>query len=273
MFLLFDIGGTKMRFGFSHDGAELGAPEILPTPGTFAEAAAIIQKVSNRLCQDQKIIAVAGGVAGTFNQEHTRLVHAPNLPDWIGQPLESLFAGILDCPIYFENDTALVGLGEAVAGAGRGKGIVAYVTVSTGVGGARIENGVIDKAAAGFEPGHQIIDADQPEKHLEDYISGAAVKRRTGKEPKEIIDPIFWHELAGFLAVGLHNTVLHWSPEIIVLGGSMFKTPGISIQEVRERLEKTLAPFGAMPEIKLAQLGDLGGLHGALHFVRQKTSA
>jgi glucokinase len=51
------------------------------------------------------------------------------------------------------------GLGEAVFGAGKGREIVVYMTISTGVGGARIVGGKIDASAMGFEPGHQIIDA------------------------------------------------------------------------------------------------------------------
>ena len=61
---------------------------------------------------------------------------------------------------YLANDSDLDGLGEATVGAGKGFNIVAYITVSTGIGGVRIVGGKIDVSTYGFEPGHQIIDAD-----------------------------------------------------------------------------------------------------------------
>jgi predicted NBD/HSP70 family sugar kinase len=47
-------------------------------------------------------------------------------------------------------------------------------SVSTGVGGAKIEDGKIDKHAIGFEPGKQIMDVNT-KKTLEDIISGKAL--------------------------------------------------------------------------------------------------
>lgn len=273
MYLLFDIGGTKMRFALSSDGLSLSEPEILDTPQGFDDAIALIEKVSNRLCQDEKIEAVAGGIAGTFNPERTQLTNSPHLSGWVGRDIKQLFAKTVDCPVFVENDTALVGLGEAVAGAGQGHAIVAYITVSTGVGGARIVNGQIDQTAVGFEPGHQIVDMDHWDKHLEDYISGTAVKAETGQEPKAIHDPEYWRQKAEILAAGLHNTILHWSPEVVVLGGSMFKDPGIKIEDVQASLTKISSIFGKNPELIRATLGDIGGLYGALAFVRQKIGA
>ena len=39
-----------------------------------------------------------------------------------------------------------------------------------------------------------------------------------------------WEELAETFAIGLHNTILHWSPDRVVLGGSMFNEIGISVE-------------------------------------------
>lgn len=272
MYLLFDIGGTQMRFGVSSDGEAIGASEIVSSPGSFAEALSVVKRVANRLGQDQKIKAVAGGLAGTFNQDNTILLAAPHLREWINQPVAELLRHEFDCPVYLENDTALVGLGEAVAGAGKGTGIVAYLTVSTGVGGARIVDGKIDRHLTSFEPGHQIIDFHQPEKHLEDYVSGSAVRLLTQKEPKDITDEDFWRETSRTLAVGLHNTILHWTPEVVVLGGGMMKSPGINLAELEQALARSLSFLPVRPALRLATLGETGGLSGALAFLKQKLS-
>jgi predicted NBD/HSP70 family sugar kinase len=165
----------------------------------------------------------------------------------------------------------MVGLGEAVAGAGQRAGIVTYLTISTGVGGVRIVDGQIDRHTTSFEPGHQIIDLNQPEKDLEDYVSGSAVRQSMEQNPQDIHDDAFWQGLAKILAIGLHNTILHWTPEVVVLGGSMMKEPGINLNEVEKHLLQSLSFLPVQPKLKLAQLGDLGGLYGALAFLKQKS--
>jgi len=77
--------------------------------------------------------------------------------------------------VFIENDASIVGLGEAVSGAGMGEEIVVYITVSTGVGGTRIVSGEIDEHAYGFEPGHELINMQDS---LEDLVSGTAVEER-----------------------------------------------------------------------------------------------
>lgn len=259
-----------MRIAVSADGAALSEPVVIPTPTSFAEAIKQIKKVAGDLSKGEKVEVVCGGVAGTLNHEQTMLSSAPHLLEWINQPLVEVLGREFACPVYLENDTALVGLGEAVAGAGRGAKVVIYVTISTGVGGVRIVDGRIDRHTTSFEPGHQIIDLNQPEQHLEDYISGSAVHRRMEKLPQDIHDDAFWQSLAKVLAIGLHNTILHWTPEVVILGGSMMKSPGIPLAIVQQQLEHTLSFLPVRPPIKLAELGDLGGLEGALAYLKQK---
>jgi len=212
------------------------------------------------------------------------LFTVPNLQGWNYKPLKKELEKGTGAPLFIENDTAIVGLGEATAGAGKGCSIVVYITISTGVGGARIVDGKIDKSAFGFEIGHQIIDAGggfekESERgalgarkgymDLEKHISGKAVEKRFGKKPYEILDPEIWDEEARLLAFGLNNTIVHWSPDIVVLGGSMMKEIGIPIERVRHHLKEIMAIFPELPKIGKAALGDIGGLHGALVFLRQ----
>ena len=173
-------------------------------------------------------------------------------------------------------DAALVGLGEAVSGTGKGHRIVAYMTVSTGVGGVRIVNGKIDENALGFEPGHQVINFDGPNctgcgvsGHLESYICGRDVEAKYKMKPYEIADPKIWDDLAKYLAYGVNNTLIHWSPDILVLGGSMMKRVGIPIDNVRQYVKQFTKILPQTPPIELASLGDWGGLYGGLELYRQ----
>lgn len=276
MYLLFDIGGTKMRIAFSGDGRDFGEPMVIPTPEDFDEGMKLFKHAALELSGGKKIRAAAGGIAGPLDRDKTKLVNSPHIPGWIRKPLKEEFQNILGAPVFLENDAAMVGLGEAVKGTGKGKRIVVYMTVSTGVGGARIIDGEIDASAVGFEPGHQIIDADGtlcPEcksipGYLERYISGSAIEMRYGKKASEINDPAVWDEVARFLAYGLNNTIVHWSPDMVILGGSVINK--IPMDKVRSSLAEILKIFPEPPLIENAVLGDFGGLYGALHLLGKK---
>ena len=266
-----------MRLAVSKDGKSFGEPKIVTTPKDFMEGMRLFERLARELLGDAKPEAVAGGIAGPLDGEHTMLVSSPHLSSWTGEPLKRELEKRFGMPVYLENDAAIVGLGEVIHGAGRGYDIVVYITVSTGVGGARFVDGKIDRNAMGFEPGHQIIDMNgavcpgcKKKGYLGRYVSGAAVEQRFGKHPAEITDEKTWEELARWLAVGLNNSIVHWSPNIVVLGGSMMlKSPGISIERVKVHLEKINHIFPKLPILKTAELKDLGGLYGALVLAKQ----
>jgi predicted NBD/HSP70 family sugar kinase len=274
MYLLFDIGGTKMRVAFSRDGKVFGEPMIIPTPQDFRKGILLFRDAALELSGGGKIEAVAGGIAGPLDREKTMLVNSPHISGWIKKPLKKKLQEVLKAPVYVENDAAMVGLGEAAYGKGKGRKIVVYMTVSTGVGGSRIIDGKIDESAMGFEPGHQIIDPAGtlcPEcksvpGYLERYISGSAIEKRYKKKAYEISDPKVWEEEARFLAYGLNNTIVHWSPDIVILGGSV--AGKVPLDRVRFHLGRIVKIFPKLPPIRKAVLGDVGGLYGALHFLR-----
>jgi predicted NBD/HSP70 family sugar kinase len=276
MYLLFDIGGTKMRLAVSEDLQSFEEPRVVPTPKNYEKGLSLFLSTAKELTTE-KIKAVSGGIAGSFDGKKRSLLGSPQLDDWVGKPFAKELEKVFPAPVYIENDAALAGLGEAHIGAGRNKAIVAYITVSTGVGGARIVNGKIDEKAVGFEPGRQIIDAGKticPEcdsMRLGGMISGNALARRFGKKPEEIDDVEVWDDVAKFLSYGLHNVTIFWSPEVIVLGGSV--TNKIDLEKVRKNLAETLEIFPELPELKRAELGDFGGLYGAMAFLRGKLGA
>ena len=275
MYLLFDIGGTKTRIAVSKNGKSFVKQKTFLTPKKFNDGIAAIKKTAEELSAGQKIKSVCGGVAGPLDRKKEFLT-AANMRDWTNKPLKKRLEKIFSAPVFLENDAALAGLGEVHFGAAKNKKIVAYITVSTGVGGSRIVDGKIDANFLGFEPGYQIIDAcgqickKCDNGHLLDHISGDALKKHFGAEPKKIFDPKINNDLAWWLAVGLNNSIVHWSPEIVVLGGSVMNI--IPLDRVRQYLKNFLKIFPVAPKIKKAALGDLGGLYGALVLLKQKSA-
>lgn len=263
MYLLFDIGATNMRIATSHDGMTIADQKTVPTPADFTAGMSIFKKCVHELCGDIPVTAASGGVPGILNAEKSMLTSAPNLETWEDKPLKEELEKIVNTSVKCENDAALAALGEAVFGAGRGKRIVAYFTVSTGIGGARVVDEKLDESAFGFEPHRQIVDGTHK---LGYYISGNGIKKRYGIAPEEVDDPAAWEEAAQWLAIGVNNAIAFWSPDIFVLGGALMRHR-IDANDVRRRLE-ALGNFPEFPDVVAAQLGDASGLYGALATLR-----
>ncbi len=276
-YVLFDIGGTNTRVAVSEDLKTFSEPVKFKTPKHFKEGIEEIVKAAKSLT-DEPIRGCAGGMRGTLNHDRLELAHDDKLSGWVEQPLVETLKKKLKTEVYMENDAATAGLGESHFGAGVGHEIVVYHTVSTGVGGAKIENGVIDDYRDGFEPGHQILDIDQTvlgdeiEPTLQNLVSGDALEARMGVKPYDIdqTDAI-WNQLAEYLAFGLRNTILYWSPDVIVLGGSMIVgNPRILLDDIIKHTNIVLGEDISCPLILDATLGDDGGLYGAMAILSQR---
>lgn len=267
MYLLFDVGGTKTRMAILEHGEPLKLTTITDTPQNFEEGMTLIKQLGYASLKNGHLKGVCMAIAGSLTPQKDALVNAPHLPDWANKPLKQRLNEIFGCLVLLENDAALAGLGEALHGAGQGYKIVAYMTISTGVGGAKIVNGKIDQSAEGFEPGHQIIGYhDDVAVELEQLVSGTALEKHFKKKPEEIKDEQIWSQVAKNLAVGLNNIVLTWSPDIIVLGGSLMES--IPLEKVNLDLKQLVKIFPLIPKVVKGQLDDLAAIYGGMEYLK-----
>jgi predicted NBD/HSP70 family sugar kinase len=270
MHILFDLGKTKTRVAGSTSFESFIEPRIFDTPKDYGSAIKLIAETAKDIANGSEIELVAGGVGCPVEKDTHAIIGGMNFPEWDGKLFESDLSAEMKSPVFLENDSALVGLGEAVYGAGKHSDIMAYITVSTGVGGVRIVKKKIDANAYGFEPGWQVLSLGEDGKYASDFLSGRSVEEATGKKPYETTDPTFWDEKARILAHFLNNVIVMWSPDTIVVGGSMMKEIGISIPTTEKHLRHILKIFPEIPPIKKAELNDIGGLWGAMEFLKGK---
>lgn len=269
MYVMADIGGTKTRIAGSHDLESFTEPVIFETPPTYAEGIARIIETVRTIIGGETVDMMVMGVPGVVSSDHTTLVSAPHLA-WLNQPIAHDIANAFGTRVHLENDAAQVGLGEAVYGAGKGVTVVVYITVSTGVGGVRIVNGRIDSPDTSSEMGHQYLHVGDTLQDWEAIISGTALQKRFGLNPRELgADHPVWEELARETAIGIHNATLYWTPDRIVLGGSMFNEIGISVERVAFHLKNIMTALPVVPEVVHSSLGDIGGLWGGMARLKQ----
>jgi glucokinase len=259
MYILFDIGATKTRIARVTSSDSFETPIIYETPGVYEDGIKILRENISILLSGESADAIVGCIAGPWNVEKGTITESGNLSGWHNMPLKNDLRDVFKTDIIIDNDAAMVGLGEAIFGAGRGFGSILYMTVSTGVGGAIISQGNIK---ARLEPRKQVM--SESGETLEYLISGRGVEKKTGKKPEDITDSTFWDSLAEILAHGLKNIVLDYLPDVVVIGGSMMNKVGISIEATEKYLQEILKGTTKIPTLKHSELGDLGGLYGAL---------
>ncbi len=258
MYILIDIGGTKTRVTITEHKEAFLDPVVFHTPQDFEEWMKELIEAAKTLTQGRKVHGVVSGVPGMLTEDGAVRI-TPNLPEWHGMPIKERLEKYFDCPAILHNDTALVGLGEAMYGAGKGHPIVAYLTISTGVNGVRIVDGNIDRNTFGFEIGHTIIDDHHD---VESIIGGGAMERRYGKPSHEVHDVALWEKVNHFAGIFGANTTMYWSPSIIVYGGPVMND--LHIEIIEREAKQFLKMYPQTPVFIRGTLKDFGGLYGAL---------
>ncbi len=255
----------------------------------------------------QKEVAGIGiGIPGAVDSARGTVPRSPNLQGWAGFPLRRYLAKYFKMPVAMTNDANAAVMGEKIFGAGRRAKHLIYMTVSTGVGGGLVVNGCLVEGAnfVGGEVGHMVIQAGGnlcncgQRGCLEAHASGTAISRfveneirrgkgtrlvaRLGKkrniEARAIGDaaragePLAleaWRQSGFYLGVGIGSLLNILNPELVILGGGVFKSaPAIHWQSMLKSVRQHAWP-DAVRAVKLVRttLGDDVGNLGALALV------
>jgi glucokinase len=266
MVLVFNVGGTKTKIGISRDGENLAETWYFETPKDFDKWLTRFSDETIDKVGKTTIDKICGGIAGVWDLKKTKLFKSPNLPDWESEAIRKHIEAKFDAKVTLDNDVVMEGLGEARLGAGRRKQIVAFLGIGTGIGGVKLVEGRVSPVMYGSEPGHMIIEADGEVGYWENFASGAAMERMYGKKPDDIDDAKIWDEELKLLAIGIHNVVMMWSPEMVILGGGLANK--IDIKKLTALVRQQMIMFPKLPEIAMSELGDKAGLYGALEYLR-----
>ena len=267
MYIGIDIGGTHIRVATGANG-EIKQKIDFPTK-EFHASIQEIKGAVEKLSQTDHIIRIAVGVPGPLNTRLLKTIRPPNLIGWDNIEIGDILSKLLKSKVVVVNDASAAALGEATYGAGKGKNPVLYYTVSTGIGTGLIVNGKIFHGIINPEGGHQIIDRGGPRHKgapagdLESLSSGSAIKRLYGETPTEAEGEPEWMEAIDWLAIGLTNSILHFSPEIVVVGGGMTKHRHAFFSPLNKSIEKYLKEVPQVPIVPTG-LGQDSGIIGAL---------
>lgn len=285
-----DLGGTNVRVArIDETGAVLQVLKEQTEADKGPEH--ILSKIERMIESLEAYEACEGiglGIPGPIDTQAGKIIVSNNLPDLIGYPIADRFRSYFHKPVFMDNDVKVAGLGEAVQGAGRGKRIVYYLTVSTGVAGALVVEGKVIAGAHGHagEVGNLILDPHREARAglncgaVESEISGPALTRKAsaalgkavqhagevfvwaqkGDERAKALCDAFMDDLAHLLS----SIALVCDPDIFILGGGVMKSSDYFFSEVQKRFVERVFPGMRGIAFAKAQLEEPGLIGAAM---------
>jgi glucokinase len=290
-----DIGGTKIAVAVVNNAGRILARTETPTQsaGTYPHALKRIIDML-RAMESAAGVSIAGigiGSTGPVDPILGKFGELDTIPQWSGaSPVEDLTREFA-IPVALENDADAGALAEAKWGAGKDKSRLIYITIGTGIGGGFILDGQLYRGVDGAHPevAHQVIDLSGPPCSCglrgcwEALASGPAMAKwaetqadyqgKPGLTAKEIYelatlkDALAERAVARetfLIGIGLANLINLFTPDAIVLGGSVMKGAGRHLDSVRQVISKgcRFVPLESVA-IELASLGDDANIIGA----------
>ncbi len=280
--------------------AHLETPEAGGIEAAEAVVSLVLQLQAEARKRQLEVGAIGLCVPGLVNPA-SGLVWAPNIKDWKDFRLLPYLQKKLDCPFSAVSDRTAYVEGEAWRGAARGKKNVIYLAVGTGIGAGiivdgRVIHGQSDLAGAAgwlalnpeFKASYQKTGCFEAEaggwalyqqskefirQHPELFSRQQRCQFEPAKNPVEVLCEAaragqpeavkIVSKIQNFLAMGVANLVSLFNPEMIVLGGGLFKSADLFFEPVKKNFKLWAQPLAAEEvEIVLSSLGQEAALLG-----------
>lgn len=298
-----DIGGTKTAAALVEPDGRVGTTARIDTPdrphldahGLWDAIAAVLDRVAAS-AGPGGLAGVGIGCGGPMAWPHG-VVSPLNIPAWREFPLRAAvserFPGL---PVRVHNDAVCVAAGEHWRGAGRGRGNVLGMVVSTGVGGGLVLGGRLVDGASGNAGhiGHVVVDPDGPDCAcggrgcLEAIARGPAVTawaRENGWRPRAgaaggardvAADARRGHAGAraalrragAALGVAVASATYLCDLEVVAVGGGLSQAGAVLFDPLEDALRRHLGmAFTRKVRVVPASLGQDAGVLGAAALV------
>jgi predicted NBD/HSP70 family sugar kinase len=267
MILAIDIGGTKTLLGvFTYSGKLLESIRF-ETPNSYALFLAELEKNYQLLKHKSELRLCVAGAPGKIERRTGTVIAFGNL-DWRNTPLGHDIQRITDLKVRVENDANLAGLSEAILIKHSYKKAL-YITISTGIGGVLIIDGVIDADSEDMEFGHMMFEHDDKLQKWQDFASGKAIYNLYGKKASEIEDPQIWYAISRNIALGLTNVVANHTPDVVIVGGGVGTHFDKYADQLHEHMMLYSSDLVSVPPIRKAMRAEEAVIYGCYELACQ----
>jgi glucokinase len=264
----------------------------------------VIADVVTELAHGREVVSVGIGAAGFVDAERSTVLFSPHLA-WRGEPLRDAVERRIRDRLgrrvgrrtLVDNDANAAAWAEYRFGAGRGEPRLVCVTLGTGIGGAMVHSGRVQRGRYGLagEFGHMVV---VPGGHRcecgnrgcwEQYASGNALGReardlaraespladgllaRVGGDARALVGPVvteaaqdgdpaaieICEDVGRWLGLGLANLAAALDPGTFVIGGGVSAAGELLLGPARQAFRRTLTGRGHRPEARIV-LAQLG---------------
>ena len=291
MKLVFDVGGTRVKYGVADEEGNFLFTGEIPTPHDSPEAFLLLVKnIYRQAEQSVRIDGAAFGFPGEVYSEEG-VIRGISAVEYLHElPLKELLAGCFDrrIPVTMANDANCAALGELWKGIAREHQNVAFVICGTGIGGAVIEQGKLYTGSTmnrgefgnypmgGYQDGMLLTWSDYTlEKQARKYhdrngfnlsVNGRELEELAvnGDREARILMTEFYH----WMAVGCINVEFSFDPQMIAIGGGISNNDRI-IKGIQDTVNQML--YGQhsgylVPRIVACMKGSQANLYGALYY-------
>lgn len=288
MKIVFDVGGTSVKYGIADNHGNFDFMDSIPTPhGTLRDFLECVGEIFDKQEKEYVIDGAAFSFPGEVHSEAgvikgisaVEFLHEHPLKDM----LQQRFHG---CPVTMANDANCAAWGELWKGVAQQLKDVVFVVCGTGIGGAVIENGILDKGVTlnrgefgnfpmgGMREGVLLTWSDYTlEKQARKYTKQKGEKINgkillTLAKQGDLTAAELMEEFYHWMAVGCIILEFSFDPELIAIGGGMSENKEI-VDGIRDKVHDLLhgqRPGYLIPKIEACQRGNQANLYGALYY-------
>lgn len=289
-----DVGGTKVAGGVVDRNGTLRYYARRDTPDR-STCPQLVEDVIVSLVEEllaaagphaHRIGALGVGAAGFVRADRGTVAFSPHL-SWRHEPLRERLAGRTRLPITVDNDANAAAWAEYRFGAGHGETHLVLVNLGTGIGGAVVVDGVVQRGRYGLagEFAHMQVVPHGLRCECgnrgcwEQYASGnalvrearslveahspmAAELRRRAEEGEGLTGPLITRiaqdgdpmavellrEVGQWLGLGIANLAAAYDPGMFVIGGGVSAAGELLLAPARESYRRQLTGRGHRPE-------------------------
>ena len=250
MFLGCEIGGTKLQIGIVTRRGQLRQLVRLPVDRPAGRDGILRQftQIIPGILQDNQVQAIGVGFGGPVDGRRGRVVRSHQITGWRGFELRRWFTQQFHLPAVVENDSNCAALAEARCGAGRGKRVVFYTNIGTGIGGGLVVDGQLYNGRYGaMELGHTRLSVGQQWPTVEELASGLAIERGQSTVTQS----------ARVMGVAVANVIALLNPDVVVIGGGVAQAGEKFFRPLRATVRRlAFAPFRGNYRIVPAAVGE-----------------
>lgn len=288
--LALDFGGTKLAAAVVDLGIERIVGPVIRQLTPVAEGAsgtlkAMIACGTQALAafdQPKSVRAVGISFGGPVSQDRKSVLLSNHVANWNGAPLVDEISRAFQLPAVMDNDGNVAALGEWWFGGYRQLDNLAYIQISTGVGGGFVFNRQLYRGSGlAGEPGHYIVDVNGPQCScgrqgcLESVCSGWVIAREgqdalskgtadcptlgqlSQNRPDAVNAAMVFEACRAFdpacvtivrgalnnLAIMVVNLITCLDPQVVVLGGGLTRSRDIFEKYLIPVLNEQMHPF------------------------------